>query len=154
MTKHIGILIAGGDSPGSNAAIRGVCKTAHSRYGLGIIGFRDGFRGLMENCFMRIDSDDVFGVLAVGGAMPGHMQRGGTTSASDRLIASTLGSACADMIYKGAFWVMVALHGNRPVPVPLDEVAGRRRVIPQDHPWIDTARQLGFCLGDGSRRPA
>ena len=71
MTQHIGILTAGGDSPGLNAAIRGVCKTAHSQYGMDIMGFRDGFRGLMENRFIRIDSDVVSGVLSVGGTILG-----------------------------------------------------------------------------------
>ena len=47
--KRIGILTAGGDSPGLNAAIRGVGKTALGFYGMEIIGFRDGFRGLVEN---------------------------------------------------------------------------------------------------------
>ncbi|MCP5024113.1 MAG: 6-phosphofructokinase, partial [bacterium] len=45
----------------------------------------------------------------------GHLQRGGTPSAADRLIASSLGSACADLIHEGTFGVMVALHGNKPV---------------------------------------
>ena len=47
-TKRIGILTAGGDSPGLNAAIRGVGKTALGFYGMEIIGFRDGFRGLVD----------------------------------------------------------------------------------------------------------
>ena len=71
MTKNIGILTAGGDSPGLNAAIRGVCKTALGKYGMDIIGFRDGFRGLMENRFIRIDSDVVSRVLSVGGTILG-----------------------------------------------------------------------------------
>ena len=48
-TKRIGILTAGGDSPGLNAAIRGVGKAALGFYGMEIIGFRDGFRGLVED---------------------------------------------------------------------------------------------------------
>ena len=48
MAKYVGILTAGGDSPGLNAAIRGVGKAAH-RAGFNVIGFRDGFRGFMEN---------------------------------------------------------------------------------------------------------
>ena len=49
MTKTVGILTAGGDSPGLNAAIRGVGKASIGAYGMHVIGFRDGFRGLMEN---------------------------------------------------------------------------------------------------------
>jgi 6-phosphofructokinase 1 len=78
----------------------------------------------------------------------GHLQRGGTPSAADRLIASTLGAAVADLVEEEHYGVMVALRGNRPVPVPLEDVAGIRRVIPLDHPWITTARHLGVCLGD------
>ena len=49
MAQYIGILTAGGDSPGLNAAIRGVGKAALGHYGMEVIGFRDGFRGLAEN---------------------------------------------------------------------------------------------------------
>ncbi|MCL2763591.1 MAG: 6-phosphofructokinase, partial [Treponema sp.] len=48
VTKRIGILTAGGDCPGLNAAIRGVCRAAHDRYGMEIIGIADGFRGLIN----------------------------------------------------------------------------------------------------------
>ncbi len=44
------------------------------------------------------------------------------------------------------------LREARGVKVSRAEVAGVRRVIPQDHPWINTARQLGICLGDELRR--
>ena len=56
MSKHIGILTAGGDSPGLNAAIRGVAKAALSEYGMQVIGFRDGFRGLSENRTVRLET--------------------------------------------------------------------------------------------------
>ena len=49
MAKRIGIITAGGDSPGLNAAIRGVGKAALDD-NMEVIGFRDGFRGLAENC--------------------------------------------------------------------------------------------------------
>ena len=48
MSKHIAILTAGGDSPGLNAAIRGVAKAALNEYEMQVIGFRDGFRGLVS----------------------------------------------------------------------------------------------------------
>ena len=43
---------------------------------------------------------------------------------------------------------MVAARGDGAVPVPLEEVVGKRRVIPLDHPWIESARRVGTCLGD------
>jgi len=57
MPRTIGILTAGGDSPGLNAAIRAVGKAAQRSYGMHVIGFRDGFRGLMQNRFVRLDSE-------------------------------------------------------------------------------------------------
>src|SRR5208283_2110529 len=70
-TKRIGILTAGGDSPGLNAAIRGVGKTAVGFYGMEIIGFRDGFRGLVTDRRIRLDKTTLSGILTVGGTILG-----------------------------------------------------------------------------------
>lgn len=78
----------------------------------------------------------------------GHLQRGGTPSAADRLLATRLGTACADYIKQGIFGVMVASQGETTVPVPLEEVAGKRKTVPPDHDWIKSARAVGTCLGD------
>ena len=69
--KRIGILTAGGDSPGINAAIRGVGKAAIGAYGMQVIGFRDGFRGLMENRSNHLDERDLSGILTLGGTILG-----------------------------------------------------------------------------------
>ena len=69
--KRIGILTAGGDSPGLNAAIRGVGKTALGFYGMEIIGFRDGFRGLVEDRRLKLDKAALAGILTVGGTILG-----------------------------------------------------------------------------------
>ncbi|MCB9452350.1 MAG: 6-phosphofructokinase [Anaerolineaceae bacterium] len=71
MADYIGILTAGGDSPGLNAAIRGVGKAAMNAYGMRVIGFRDGFRGLMENRIIPLDSKALSGILTVGGTILG-----------------------------------------------------------------------------------
>ncbi len=71
MTQHIGILTAGGDSPGLNAAIRGVGKAAQGAYGMQVIGFRDGFRGLVENRTVRLDGGILSGILTLGGTILG-----------------------------------------------------------------------------------
>ena len=320
--KRIGILTAGGDSPGLNAAIRGVGKAALGYYGMEIVGFRDGFRGLVENRRLNLDGHALSGILTVGGTilgtsrdkphrMPmggkmrdmtdasfgyataldiateaidrlhstahshhriivaetmghragwltlgaglaggadvilipeipydveriaeaigrrsksglnfsivavaegamsrddarvfdsaekkleraktlnekleakhelaalevrhqgntlrlarqleelthlesrvtilGHVQRGGTPCAADRILATRLGTACADLINQGQFGVMVAARGDNTEPVPLDKVAGKRKSVPRDHSWVETARRLGTCLGD------
>jgi 6-phosphofructokinase 1 len=78
----------------------------------------------------------------------GHLQRGGTPSAADRLLATRLGTACADLIEQETYGVMVAARGEDAVAVPLEEVAGKKKLVPPDHPWIRSARLVGTCLGD------
>ena len=78
----------------------------------------------------------------------GYVQRGGTPCAADRILATRLGTACADLINERYFGVMVAARGDGTAPVPLDQVAGKRKSVPPDHSWIDTARRLETCLGD------
>ena len=79
----------------------------------------------------------------------GHLQRGGTPSAADRLLATRLGTACAALVNEGVFGVMVAARGDGAEPVPLAEVVGKRKTVPLDHPWLRTARDIGVSLGDG-----
>ncbi len=78
----------------------------------------------------------------------GYVQRGGTPCAADRLLATRLGSACGDLIHEGIFGVMVAARGEGTEPVPLEKVAGKRKSVPPDHQWVDTARRVGTCMGD------
>ncbi len=78
----------------------------------------------------------------------GHVQRGGTPSAVDRLLATKLGTACADYIEAGTFGIMVAAKGVSYTAVPLEQVVGKRRVVPLDHSWIRSARLVGTCMGD------
>ncbi len=78
----------------------------------------------------------------------GHIQRGGTPSPADRVLATQLGAAAARCVAEGEFGVMVAARGDQAVTVPIEEVAGNRKVVPLDHPWFATARDLGMGLGD------
>ncbi|NLF02473.1 MAG: 6-phosphofructokinase, partial [Anaerolineales bacterium] len=78
----------------------------------------------------------------------GHVQRGGLPSAADRLLATQLGTACAELIQAGEYGVMVAVRGTATEPVSLKKVAGSRKVVPLDHPWIQSARAVGTNLGD------
>ncbi len=78
----------------------------------------------------------------------GHVQRGGTPSPVDRLLATQLGTAAAEAVADEDYGVMIAVRGDGTERVPLEEVAGNRRSVPLDHPWIRTARRLGMGLGD------
>ena len=78
----------------------------------------------------------------------GHLQRGGTPSAADRLLATRLGTACTDLIEQEQYGIMVASRGETAVPVPLIEVAGKKKLVPADHSWVTSARNVGTCFGD------
>lgn len=69
--KRIGILTAGGDCPGLNAAIRGVGKTAIVEYGMEVIGFRAGYSGLINNDYIELKESQLSGILTLGGTILG-----------------------------------------------------------------------------------
>jgi phosphofructokinase-like protein len=69
--KRIGILTAGGDCPGLNAAIRAVGKACLNCYGIEVLGIQDGFRGLVEQRARPLALDDFSGILTLGGTILG-----------------------------------------------------------------------------------
>ena len=69
--KTFGILTSGGDAPGLNAAIRGVCRSAMINYGMKIVGIRNGYRGLIQGDGFPITSETVSGILTRGGTLLG-----------------------------------------------------------------------------------
>lgn len=78
----------------------------------------------------------------------GHLQRGGTPSAADRLLATRLGTAAADLIQQRHYGVMVAARGDATEPVRLEDVAGQVKSVPPGHPWVESARGVGTSFGD------
>ena len=78
----------------------------------------------------------------------GHLQRGGAPSAADRILATRLGTAAADLIAKKKYGVMVAAKGESTQPVKLEDAAGKVKTVPPDHPWILSARRVGTSFGD------
>ncbi len=73
--ERIGILTGGGDCPGINAVIRAVSKTAMVKYGFEVVGFVDGFWGLIHNQRRVLSYDDVSGILTLGGTILGTSNR-------------------------------------------------------------------------------
>jgi 6-phosphofructokinase len=71
MSKRIGILTTGGDSPGINAVLRGVGKAAHSQYGMEVTGFQDGFLGLVERKMVDLEGSALSNILTLGGTILG-----------------------------------------------------------------------------------
>lgn len=80
---RIGVLTSGGDCPGLNAVIRSVVHRAVVDHGDEVIGFRDGWKGLLECDYLKLDLDAVGGILARGGTIlgssrvqPSHLRDG------------------------------------------------------------------------------
>lgn len=71
MKKRIAILTGGGDCPGINAVIRAVAKTAMIDYGLEVVGFLDGYEGLVQNRWRKLEYEDVSGIITLGGTILG-----------------------------------------------------------------------------------
>ncbi len=78
----------------------------------------------------------------------GHLQRGGSPSAFDRILATQYGVAAVRCVANNTFGVMVGLHGRHIRTVPLADVVGRQKAISPDDPLLDIARDLGIAFGD------
>ena len=70
-TRRVGVVTAGGDCPGMNAALRAIVKAAEHEHGIEIVGFMDGFAGLVADESRPIRFDDVSGILIQGGTILG-----------------------------------------------------------------------------------
>lgn len=70
-TKRFGLLTAGGDCPGLNPAIRGICKAAHHKYDMEILGIEEGYKGLVEGKGKLLQPEDFSGIIHQGGTILG-----------------------------------------------------------------------------------
>ena len=161
MPKHIGILTSGGDCPGLNAAIRGVGKAARDVFRMEMVGFRDGFRGLVDNRSMPLESNMLSGILTSGGTIlgtsrdkPHQMEIGGEIRDMTPAIVETYARNHLD--------AMVCIGGGGTQKNALRAEAGRaeRRHSAQNHRQRHRPdrRLLRFRHGAGHRhrgdRPA
>ena len=78
----------------------------------------------------------------------GYLQRGGTPSPYDRVLATQFGVAAADFLARGEFGQLVAMQNNQIVGIPLETCAGKVKNIQLDDPLIATGRSVGICFGD------
>jgi len=78
----------------------------------------------------------------------GHVQRGGSPTAFDRILATKFGSMALQSASRGEFGCMVSLRGNDVVTVKLEDAVSRQRLVPLDSQLILSARAVGTCLGD------
>jgi 6-phosphofructokinase 1 len=111
-TKRFGILTAGGDCPGLNAAIRGVCRAAHDRYGMEIVGIANGFRGLIYEDTRELKPDDFSGILTRGGTILGSSREKPFGAADKDEPACEKVSAIKETYSKLKLDCLVILGGN------------------------------------------
>ena len=78
----------------------------------------------------------------------GYIQRGGTPTPMDRILATQYGARAVELIAEGTFGVMVSKNGEKIVPVPLQEIGGRVKLVPPDHSLIRKSRKMGISFGD------
>jgi 6-phosphofructokinase 1 len=95
---------------------------------------------LQQQLQPRVDSE-------VRTTLLGHVQRGGTPTAFDRVLATRFGVAAARLVQQGRFGHMVALQGSSCTAVPIADVANRNRTVPSDHELWRAAQAIGICLG-------
>lgn len=80
--------------------------------------------------------------------VPGHTQRGGSPCPYDRVFASRLGSEAGKLILKGEYGFMVGYKNREVVKVPLEEVAGKLKMVAPDASIVKEAKLLGISFGD------
>lgn len=79
--------------------------------------------------------------------IPGHIQRGGSPSAYDRVLSTQFGVHAADLIRNETYGVSVALSGNKVTHNLLKDIAGIARLVPEDHQMVKIARNIGLSFG-------
>jgi 6-phosphofructokinase 1 len=138
---RIGVLTAGGDCPGLNAVIRSVVHRALTVHGDEVIGFEDGFKGLLEGRFRPLDLDSVSGILARGGTILGsaRLERARLHEAADRWRALRGGQGLDVLIPIGGEGTLTAARMLADAGVP---VVGVPKTI--DNDISSTDRTFGF----------
>jgi 6-phosphofructokinase 1 len=77
----------------------------------------------------------------------GYIQRGGSPSSMDRILATRFGSYAAHLIARGEFGNMVAMKDGHVTHIPLSETEGKLNLVPKDHPLVKRAMDIGTCFG-------
>ena len=111
-------------------------------------------RGALDHTTMLAKELEELTGLEARVTILGHVQRGGTPSHADRNLATTLGTEATRLVSEGVVNRMVAVRNERLLAVPFEEVAGKRKIVPPDNPWITAARRLGISFGDAASLPS
>ncbi len=131
------VVVAEGARPkGGSLVVREVVKDSPDPIRLGGIGNKIGK-----------DIEQMTG-LETRVTILGHIQRGGTPTPFDRILATRFGIAAMELVRNGDFGKMVCLRNGRMSSIELEKVGGKVRTVPKDCEMIKAARMIGTCLGD------
>ncbi len=131
------IIVAEGAKPkGGNIVVQRIVKESSDPIRLGGIGF------VLGEQVEKISGIETRTVVM------GHLQRGGSPTPADRVLATRLGTEVVDLIKNKRFGNMIGIKKDSFVRVPLKDVAKGVRKIPLNHPLIKCARSVDTCFGD------
>ena len=136
--RHFTILVVseGVKPPGGDYVARGHAKDCHDSLRLGGVGI-----------WLAHTIQGMAGVEARAVVL-GHLQRGGTPSARDRVLATQFGREAMAAAARGEYGVMVALKGCQIVCAPLEKVADRQKNVDPQGQLVQAARSVGTSFGD------
>ena len=77
----------------------------------------------------------------------GYIQRGGSPTPFDRNLSTRMGGHATELIANGQFGRMIALKGDDISSIPLEEVAGKLKLVTEDHDLVIQGRRMGICFG-------
>jgi 6-phosphofructokinase 1 len=131
------VIVAEGAKPiGGEVVIQRIVKESADPVRLGGIGF------VLAN---QIENETGIETRTV---VMGYLQRGGSPTPFDRVLATSLGTKAMELMQNGEFGYMSAVKGNKLIKFPLDKVAVGPKTVPAAYPLIQSARSVGTCFGD------
>ena len=109
----------------------------------------DSFEAIRLGGVSQVLSDQIFEKtgLSCRSTVLGHIQRGGSPIAYDRVLATEFGHKAIELAYNGVFNQLVVQQNGKISSVPISEVADQQRLVPIDHPLVNAARAVGTCMG-------
>jgi 6-phosphofructokinase 1 len=106
---------------------------------------QEGFLSIAHRIAKELGKITAMEVRAV---VPGHIQRGGSPSAQDRVLSTQFGVHASQLIRQELYGTTVAMLGATVGHNMLSDVAGKTKSVPPDHQLVTVARSMGICLGD------
>lgn len=134
--------------------IRSVCKKIEDRYeskkAYSIVVVAEGINHPKETSAARhlAEAIQTYTGIETRETVLGYIQRGGSPTPMDRILATRYGAFAAECIANGKFGTMVAVRNNELTTVPLEEISDKLRLVEPDHPLITKARKMGVSFGD------